>query len=328
MLITLTAQCSGTTTISASVEATALAGCTTYDGDVNIRAVDGAISLDGLNEITGDLTASVIDDMTGLSASSLQTVGGRLSVQYADLLATLSLPSLRNIGTLSLQELPNLTSIDAGEAGITNVTSITIRNTALTNLDWLRSSKVEDLRIEDNLNLTGFSLTGLRVAESYITVEGNRPVSLSIPDLEIAYNLSIQGCSAVSLPLLGLVNRSISFIDNSFENLELPKLLDVGGNFMLWNNSLLSSIRVPALANVSNDIVISHNPKLGRLSFPDLDIVEGDISANGSFSECVPALFLIQRSLTPHPQNLHAFPNRRSRSCYSAQQCATQLLCL
>lgn len=287
MLMASTAQCSGTATIFTSEEATALADCGTYDGDVTVRSLEGAISFNGLEQITGDLSASVVNDMTSLSSDSLQTVGGRLTFQYADLLASLSLPSLRNVGTLSLQNLPNLTSIDAGDAGFNNVTSITVRNTALGDLSWLRSSRIDELRIEANPNLTDVTVAGLSVAESYITVENNSPVSVSFPDLVLAYNVSIQGCNAVSLPLLGQVNRSISLIDNSVETLELPSLLEVGGDFMLWNNSALSSVSVPLLANVSNDIVVSHNPKLGALSFPDLGIVEGDISTNGTFSEYV-----------------------------------------
>jgi hypothetical protein len=233
------------------------------------------------------LTASIVNDMTALSAPNLQTVGGRFGIQFADLLATISIPALRSIGTLVLQDLPSLTLIDAGDGGFTNVTSATIRETALRDLNWLQTSTIEDLQVEDNLNLTSLRVAGLSVAESYISITGNSPIPVSFPDLALAYNISIEGCSGASLPLLRQVNRSFTFADNSFEELELPQLLDVGDNFMLWNNSLLSSVSIPVLANVSDDVVISHNPALGGLSFPDLGVVEGDISANGSFSEYV-----------------------------------------
>ena len=153
-------------------------------------------------------------------------------------------------------------------------------------MNWLRLNRVEDLVIERNLNLSGVTLAGLSLAERYITIEDNAPgISLSLPDLEIAYNVSIQGCDAVSLPSLHQVNRSISFIDNSFQRLDLANLLNVGNELMLWNNSALSTVNLPILANVSGDVVISANPELGTLAFPKLGIVEGDISANGSFAE-------------------------------------------
>lgn len=285
MLKLSTGQCSGTTTISTSAEATALAECETFAGDLVVAKVEGEISLDGLNQVTGDLTASVVNDLTAVTADSLQTVGGQLSFRYADNLATVHLPVLRNIGTLSLLDLPSLRVIDAGEDGFTNVSSVTIRRTGLENLDWLRPDTLEDIRIEENLNLTKVTLGGLSLVKSYLTLENVPGVSFSVPDLEIAYNVSIQGCETVNLPSLSRVNRSISFIDNSFQRLELAKLQDVGGQLMLWNNSALSTVSLPILANVSGDVVISANSELNTPAFPELSIVEGDISANGSFSK-------------------------------------------
>lgn len=209
-------------------------------------------------------------------------------LRYADLLATVRLPVLRNIGELSLSDLPSLRNVDAGEDGFTNVSTVTIRRTALETLTWLRPERVASLIVEENLNLTEATVGRLSVVESYLTASENGPrMALALPDLNIASNISVQGCATVSLPSLSRVNRSISFIDNSFHRLDLAKLLDVGSDLMFWNNSALTTVSVPVLANVSGDVVISANPQLDGLTFPKLGIVEGDISVNGSISKSV-----------------------------------------
>ncbi|RMZ85383.1 hypothetical protein DV737_g763, partial [Chaetothyriales sp. CBS 132003] len=276
-------QCTGSTTISTSAEATALGNaCETFDGRVVIDGDDTTeITLGGLSTVTGDLTCTYADDLTTLTADNLVTVGGRLSVQNNDLLSTLSFPALRNIDYLDLWHLPNLTEFSL-TSELLNVTDVSIRDTALSSLN-LNLSTVTRLEVEDNHVLDKISL---QINSSrYASVTMNGPaLRLSLPNLEIVYNLTVSNCQELEMPVLAWVNQSVGFIANGFEQLSIPSLIAVGGQLMLWNNTALSDLNLPVLTNLSGDVIIHGNGMLQNLDMPRLLEVEGDLLLNGSFT--------------------------------------------
>ncbi|KAI9754223.1 MAG: MutS protein msh4 [Chaenotheca gracillima] len=278
-------QCSGTTTIGTGAEATSLANCNIFDGDVEVTIDSGnSVSLNGISEITGDLSFEFGRDYKSLRADDLVTIGQTLSVRANDLLDSVDFPSLKNVDNLYLYGLPNLTTFNT-DSPLTNVSSITIRGTKLSDLDWLQPKYVESLSIQRNPSLSRVSLPVVN-SSSFVEFELNGPnMQLSLPDLEVAYNLSISNCEEISLPSLAYVNSSLGFYANSAKKLSIPRLLNVRNTVMLWNNSMISDLELPMLTNVSSNIIMHGNTALKTLDLPKLENVKGDIVINGSFTK-------------------------------------------
>jgi hypothetical protein len=243
----------------------------------------GSLSLSGITEITGRLSTGYRGDLVSLSAGDLVTIGEDLTIRSNDLLTSLHFPALANLDEIYLSSLPNLTDFGS-TSGLTNVTTITIRETKFENLDWLKPKYIRSLTIEDNPTLNHISLPIINTS-GWIQIEQNGPkVKVSLPNLHGTYNMSVIKCEDVDLSSLVYVNNSIGFIANTFQTLDMPKLLTVNGYVMLWNNTALSSLNLPVLTNVSDDITFHGNTALQKLSIPELYVVGGDITVNGSIT--------------------------------------------
>jgi hypothetical protein len=243
----------------------------------------GSLSLSGITEITGRLSTGYRGDLVSLSAGDLVTIGEDLTIRSNDLLTSLHFPALAHLDEIYLSSLPNLTDFGS-TSGLTNVTTITIRETKFENLDWLKPKYIRSLTIEDNPTLNHISLPIINTS-GWIQIEQNGPkVKVSLPNLHGTYNMSVINCEDVDLSSLVYVNNSIGFIANTFQTLDMPKLLTVNGYVMLWNNTALSSLNLPVLTNVSDDITFHGNTALQKLSIPELYVVGGDITVNGSIT--------------------------------------------
>lgn len=275
-------QCSGTTTILNSAQATALAECSTFDGDVVIDPNStSSISIRGLSFITGDLKDGSRQYLTSLSADDLVTVGQEFSITSNVNLTSVSLPSLRNIRRLWLTDLPNLT---VWKSALNNVSNIKISGTGFTDLSWLTAEKVNLLTIEDNPFLNNITLQ--INASGYTSFARNGPaLRVSLPNLQQAYNLTVRHCQDFQAPSLTRVTLSAGFLQNSFQDLSIPKLGTLGSTLMLWNNTALSTLDLPVLTNVSGDVRFGINPTLQNLTLPQLTVVEGDILINDSMKK-------------------------------------------
>ncbi|PCG95814.1 Hypothetical protein PENO1_071480 [Penicillium occitanis (nom. inval.)] len=283
------AQCSGTSTISTLATATDLASkCKSFDGDVRISSYeDGALSLDGVTEITGNINFGYNPNLTGVVANDLATIGQQLYVSSDENLVSLNFPSLLNLKEVWLYSLPNLTEFTTA-ANFVNITSILIEETGLTTIENLQPKYVSEVRIANNPSLQNISLPIIN-SSNYVAIEQNigrdgTYAIVSLPSLVAAFNVSISGSQSVDLSSLTHVGWSIGAVQNSFETLSLPQLLQVE-DFMVWNNSALDALAVPSLTNVTGDITMNYHPNLRTIDFPALSRVGGDISVNGSFTE-------------------------------------------
>ena len=217
-----------------------------------------------------------------MSADDLVTIGQKLSISSNDMLSTVSFVSLQNVDNLDLYDLPNLTDV-GWNSELANVTDARISGTGFTDLNWLTTKYVETLEVEDNPFLNNITLA--INSSKYTSFKSNGPTLLvSLPNLQLAYNLTVSDCQELNLPSLVYVNRSAGFVGNDFEELSIPNLLSIGSTLMLWNNTAVSNLNLPLLVNVSGDIVFHGNPKLQTVDLPRVSVVEGDISINDSMT--------------------------------------------
>ena len=294
-----TAQCStsGTTTITASADATALASCTTYSGSVVIptglavpKNSDGLqeLQVDNIRKITGNLTVTNIPELSSLTFGSLQSVVG-FELGGLERLITLRFPQMTTVDALNFTALAQLQALDFGNSGITKARSVLITNTGLTSLKGIDNLKEVDLfNVNNNRFLTNISLQVTSIKTS-LNVEANDEflsgLTTSFPLLETAQNMTFRNCSQILLPSLKNVTDELGFYGNTFTNFSANKLTSAGGIIFVDNTELIN-ITMPNLEKIDAAYQIANNTKLSIISgFPKLSLVRGTLAFTGNFTE-------------------------------------------
>lgn len=291
----LAQQCSGTLTITASADVSALASCKTYSGSVVIptglsvpKDENGhqKLELTVVEKITGNLTITSIDVLTELHMDSIKSLAG-MELASLTQLNTLSINQLQSVDQLNWSALPALQSWSG--SGLTTASSILITNTGLAALDGLANLETVDyFNINNNLALTNISLKVTEIGKS-LDIEANdgfsSGLSTSFPMLETAQNMTFQNCSEVLLPALKNVTDTLGFYGNNFKSFTAPKLTTAGG-VVFVNNTDLTNVSLPLITTINGTCQISSNPELKKIDgFPQLSIVTGAVDFSGNFTE-------------------------------------------
>lgn len=97
---------------------------------------------------------------------------------------------------------------------------------------------------------------------------------------------TFRNIAEVKLTNLKQVDGDISFISNSFEELDLPATGDIIGTLTLTDNLNLSNLSMPQLAHLGGALSVSGNTKLATVNaFPNLQQVDGTLDITGGFDE-------------------------------------------
>lgn len=241
--------------------------------------------MNGIETITGNLTAADISSLKSLNADNVTSIGGTLRLSNLTRLSDFGFPLLERVQNLGWTGLPALKGLSF-DTGLTEVNSIYISNTGLINLSGLTPIVVGSINVHNNAYLETVSLNELENAtaslsfwsnapnlivqfESLQFVSGNlafRNISgLSVPDLQnVTGNFTCHNCAMATFKATWVesVGGTLAFVSTDLQTLEFPDLSYVGGGFQLSNNSQLTGIS----------------------GFPSLDTVDGSMILNGVFS--------------------------------------------
>lgn len=299
MSISTALECStsGTTTISASSDATALASCSTYSGSVAIETglstpTDSnghqQLEVDHIQKIDGNLTITNLDQLTRISFPALQSVIG-FELGALNALAECSFPALSTVTELNFTALASLQQLEFGETGITKASSVLITNTGLTSLNGISNLKSVDIfNVNNNQALTDITLK-VTVIKNSLDIEANdilaSGLTTSFPLLETAQNMTFRNCSVILLPSLVNVTEDLGFYGNDFQNFTAPNLTTAGG-LVFVDNTELTNISLPALTSINGTYQIANNTKLSKIDgFQELSVVTGALDFSGNFTE-------------------------------------------
>ena len=288
---------SGTTTITASADATALASCTTYSGSVAIQTGLSVpkdsnghqqLQIDNLKRIVGNLTVTDSPDLTSLTMGGLTQVDG---FEFSSLsgIATLGFPQLATVKELNFTALPNLQAMSFGNPGITKASSILITNTGLSSLDGLNNLQdVDTLNINNNPGLQNITLNIGSIKNS-LDIEANDAMASGLvvrfPQLQTAQNMTFRNCTVIDLSALANVTDKLGFYGNDFTSFSAPNLTTAGG-LVFVDNTELTNISLPALTSINGTYQIHNNTKLTKIDgFQKLATVTGALEFNGNFTE-------------------------------------------
>jgi len=290
------AQCSvSTTTVTASADAAGIAGCSTYTGSISIATdAAGAISLDGIKVITGNLTVQNNPAISSLEANDLETIGG-FSLGNLTILSALTFPNINKVTSLNFTALPGLQYLTFGSTGITEASSVLITNTQLNTLEGLNLNSLDTININNNLFLRNVSLQLTSLSGSLDIEANGRNLDASFPNLQTAQNMTFRNCSTVELPALANVTQDLGLYGNYFTTFSAPNLTTVGG-MILDDNTSLTNISIPLLTSVNGTYQIANNTLLKSIDgFPKLASITGSVDINGNLTNCsLPALSDVQ----------------------------------
>ncbi|KAK7731468.1 protoplasts-secreted [Botryosphaeria dothidea] len=276
------------------MDSKALAACKTYTGDVTIAtSATGDFSLDDIEEITGTFTAFHVDQLTGLSADSLKSVGN-FNASQLTILSSLNFPRWTSVEKFELLSLPSLSQLSF-TTGLSGVDSLDIQNTFLSTVDGIEPSpEVSSIRIRYNNYMQDIDLPVERITDSLEIASNGDKLRITLKKLESAGSITIRNASEIEVPTLTSVDGSLTIgtgrNGRSSDDLDLSKLETVGGDLAIIDESKLTSIDLSALRSVGGDLTIS-STNVSSFDFPSLETVEGTLFLNGTFSEIhVPAI--------------------------------------
>ncbi|KIV88607.1 hypothetical protein PV10_08274 [Exophiala mesophila] len=272
-------------TITSNAEATQIADCSTYRGDIYIdSSASGQISLDGIEQITGDLTVNNATQLTAITSDKIGTIGGVFSLTGLTIMSTLQFDSLTRVNRINWVGLPALQSLNFAQ-GVSESNEIYISNTQLNNINGIELTAVGSLDINNNPYLTSVDVNALRNVTTALAFSANgRELEISFPNLRDAANLTFRDVSKIEMPSLANVGGSIGFYTDKFESFAAPNLTSTGGTLAFVDCPELNNLSFPSLELIGGGFLLANNTKLTAIrGFPQLATVVGALDFAGTF---------------------------------------------
>lgn len=291
---TALAQCGGPSiTIQNQGDAEALASCSTIKGDVIIASTaSAAIVLNGVQQITGDLSCENAGQLTELSADQLGTIGGRFLLRNLTILSTLAFTSIRDVNQIYWQGLPALQGVNFPQ-GISRAKSLLISNTQLNSLAGIELETIGNIGIDNNPYLSTVNVNEIKTITGTLTIAANfKDLEIVFDNLQSANNMTFRNVSSISMPSLSQVNGSLGFYSNTFESFSAPNLTATGAALAFVDSPSLRNVSMPKLTQVGAGFLIANNTNMRAINgFPKLQTVVGALDFAGTFDRAsLPAL--------------------------------------
>ncbi|CCK70690.1 Sps2p KNAG_0F00180 [Huiozyma naganishii CBS 8797] len=257
------------------------------------------LDLAPIQKVEEDLTIMNCKKLRVLKSSTLEEIGGKLSIVNITSLASVEFPSLNSIDKVEIKVLPVLSKMELG-SNLAGISQYTVSDTAISNMDQLRNLKdIEFIDINNNRFLDQVNFDKIRKISHNCRLHGNaKSMELSFPELEKVGNMSVRGVSTVNLPKLKAVDSSLEFHENTFKTLEVLKLQSIEGSLGIVDNSNLRKLNFSQVANINGGLIISNNTELTKLQdFPNLKSVGGGLRFEGCFNDTYfPSLKVVRGS--------------------------------
>ena len=277
---------SATTTIQNAGDASAIASCSTFSGNIAIATgTTDDISFPGVKKIKGDLIADTATELKQISASDLEELDGEMMLNDLTRLNAVNFPKPKAIDSIKWNALPALQEIGfTGE--VTKANKVDIQNTALRSLKGINIEEVDTVFIANNGYIDEISMQLGNVSTSLTLADNNEAVKVELPNLIWASNLTFRFCGSVSVPSLERLNGSLGLYNNGFESFHAPNLTSIGEALAIVANEKVSNISFPLLTKINDNLQIANNTNLSMIDgFPKLKSVGGAFDISGNMSE-------------------------------------------
>lgn len=284
---------SGIYTIQNQGDADQLQDCSKLDGSVTIAAnTAGNIAINGIQEITGNLTCYNSTGLTAITSDQLTTIGQYFHLEEITVLSNLQMNSLSSVNVINFVGLPNLQSLNF-DTGVQEATGVRIVNTQLNSLAGIELSSVSAFEVTNNDYLSEINVNNLASVSSYLTLSANAAdLEIEFPNLLTAANMTFRNISSLAIDSLANVTGALGCYSNTFKSFSAPNLTLVGNALVFDDNSDLTNISIPMLTNVGGGYQIANNTDLKIIDgFTKLQTVGGALDFSGAFTNVsLPAL--------------------------------------
>ncbi|KAI9708088.1 MAG: hypothetical protein M1820_004292 [Bogoriella megaspora] len=282
-----------TVTVQNSGDAHAFDPCTTYSGDIVIASgTSDSLDFGGLQAIDGSFTAINVTELTTITANSVQEITQDFHLESLTVLTSLSFQSLGTVGNMQWITLPNLQGLSFGDPGVTEADSVRISDTQLSSLRGINLTTVNSLSITENRYLKELTLQLKHINQSLFITGNVEDLTVSLPSLETAFNMTFQNVSSINLDSLQATNASISVGGSGMKTLSANNISYINQSLSLMDNEQLTNVSMPKLIQIGGGFTLAHNPEyLNMDGFPNLKTVGGAVDINGNFTNVtLPAL--------------------------------------
>ncbi|KAI9657531.1 MAG: hypothetical protein M1831_004147 [Alyxoria varia] len=284
---TLAQSCSGAFTIENSEDASQVAGCRTYSGNVVLSTdAPSELSFDGeLQEIDGNFEAVNAKSVNSLSFGSLQSINEEFTMQNLTRLYNLNMPQLGYIGSVQWQTLPGLQELDFGNGVNTVNGELSIQDTQISSLSKINLRSAVSINIANNRGLQNINWQ-LESVNKTLTLNANGiqgGLAARFPNLTEVGAIDVSNVSTLDISGLQRCRQFLSVYGSNIERLELDELTRTGG-FSVKNNRNLNEISFEKLRTCDGGFGLSSNDKLGgKVDLPELRTVRGAFNVTGAF---------------------------------------------
>jgi len=283
--------------IQSQGDADALASCTTVKGDITIsKEVQSGLIFNGIEQITGSLTAVNAANVTSISAPLLAAIGDVFELSGILQLTSLSMPSLTDVGSINFIALPLLQSLDFTK-GVSKVdTDVSIQNTGLYTLTGIALKSVRNFDLTSNTALASVNVANIKNVTGLLTFAANSPsLKVDLPNLVGAQNMTIHNTSSLLVPSLAELTGQLGLFGNSFTSFSAPNLTQTG-DLVFDDNASMTNISLPLLTKISGGFQIARNDDLKAIDgVPKLQTIIGALDWTGNFNNVsLPSLKEIQ----------------------------------
>jgi hypothetical protein len=274
--------------------------CDVVEGDVTVDSqLEGQLIIDGPKQIKGDLIVTNATRLLSLTSTSINSIGGKLSVTDCEKLTAIELSSLRNIANIELITLADLQTLTFGANGVTKANDIEISNTRLNDLSGLKLATVNNLDINNNGRLTTFNSELVNITSTLkITSNGNN-IEIVMDKLQSVGEVQLENVKTFDAPSLSTVTQSLKFNKSpNLESFKAPNVTEIKNSLTFIDNKKLTNISFPQLTKLG-DMTIQNNTALEEVAgFPKLQTVN-DVILRGDFGKVeLPKLDTVRGSVT------------------------------
>ncbi|KAJ2719944.1 Tyrosine--tRNA ligase cytoplasmic [Coemansia sp. Benny D115] len=260
--------------------------CQKFQGDIIIDGVEGigALSMDSVQQITGDLVIQNMYDLQTVSLGQLTSTGSLKLLNNTNVYKV-DVPKLTSASDFQVINNPNLKELRY--SNISSTDNFQIINTYVSTLGAFTASKVGNIEVVSNQMLTQLDFSSVKQTTGYINIANNgKNSNVTFSSLtQVGGNASFADASSLDISKLSTISDDFSLYTNSFKNLTVGALTKAEKSITLSGNKF-SAIYFPKLSDIGSSLNIANNTNFKSISdktFPELGSIPGSIVIEGSF---------------------------------------------